>query len=204
LGYGINNSCVFILWIDYSRETPMKPDAAKHCERDEDRVEWMRSVMDRHEGPLLRYTARILGGDLERGRDVVQDAFLKLWKSDRFGVDDNAAQWLFAVCRNGAVDVLRKEKRMIGLSDEIKHTHAAPGDGPDAIIEDQEDAQQVNRAMSQLPENQQEVLRLKFQNGFTYKQIAQITGLSVSGVGFQIHTAMQTLRRKFKVDGLVA
>ena len=93
---------------------------------------------------------------------------------------------------------------MIGLSDEIKHTQAAPGDGPHEIIEDQEDAQQVTRAMSQLPENQQEVLRLKFQNGFTYKQIAQITGLSVSGVGFQIHTAMQTLRRKFKVDGLVA
>ena len=182
----------------------MTPDKPEHSKRDDGRVEWIRAVMERHEGPLLRYAARMLGGDLERGRDVVQDTFLKLWKSDRFGVDDNVAQWLFAVCRNAAVDVLRKEKRMIGLSDEIKLTQAASGSGPQAIAEKQEAAGQVNLAMAQLPENQQEVLRLKFQNGFTYNQIARITGLSVSGVGFQIHTAMQTLRRKFKVAGLVA
>ena len=181
----------------------MKPDKPKHSRLHDDRVKWMQAVMDRHEGPLLRYTTRILG-DLERGRDVVQEAFLKLWKSDRFGIDDNAAQWLFAVCRNGAVDVLRKEKKMTGLSDEIKRTHAAAGSGPHAIAEKQEAAGQVAHAVAQLPENQQEVLRLKFQNGFTYKQIARITGLSVSGVGFHIHTAMQTLRRKFKVAGLVA
>ena len=181
----------------------MKPDKPKHSKLHDDRVKWMRTVMDRHEGPLLRYAARILG-DLERGRDVVQEAFLKLWKSDRFGVDDNVAQWLFAVCRNGAVDVLRKEKRMIGLSDEFQKTQPAPGSGPQAIAEKLEAAGQVKVAVSQLPENQQEVLRLKFQNGFTYKQIARITGLSVSGVGFHIHTAMQTLRRKFKVAGLVA
>lgn len=181
----------------------MKPDKPKHSRLHDDRARWMQTVMDRHEGPLLRYAARILG-DLERGRDVVQDAFLKLWKSDRFGVDDNVAQWLFAVCRNGAVDVLRKDKRMTGLSDEIKKTHAATGSGPHAIAEKLEAAGQVSLALAQLPENQQEVLRLKFQNGFTYKQIARITGLSVSGVGFHIHTAMQALRRKFKVAGLVA
>ena len=182
----------------------MTPDKPKHSKLHDDRIKWMSAVMDRQEGPLLRYAARILGGDLERGRDVVQETFLKLWKSDCFGADDNAAQWLFAVCRNAAVDVLRKEKRMIGLSDEMKHTQAASGSGPQVIAEEQEAAGHVNLAMSQLPENQQEVLRLKFQNGFTYKQIARITGLSVSGVGFHIHTAMQTLRRKFKVAGLVA
>ena len=181
----------------------MKPDKPKHSKLHDDRVKWMSAVMDRHESPLLRYAARILG-DLERGRDVVQETFLKLWKSDCFGVDDNEGQWLFAVCRNGALDVLRKEKRMIGLSDEIKRTHAAAGSGPQAIAENLETAGQVTVAVAQLPENQQEVLRLKFQNGFTYKQIARITGLSVSGVGFHIHTAMQTLRRKFKIAGLVA
>ena len=183
--------------------SPMKPDKPKHSKLHDERARWMQAVMDRHEGPLLRYAARILG-DLERGRDVVQETFLKLWTSEQFGVDDNAGQWLFAVCRNRALDVLRKEKRMVGLSDEIKRTRAAAGDGPPAIAEQDESAARVNHAVAQLPENQQEVLRLKFQNGFTYKQIARITGLSVSGVGFQIHTAMQTLRKKFKLAGLVA
>jgi len=62
--------------------------------RDDERVQWMRMIMDRHEGPLLRYATRILG-DRDRGCDVVQETFLRLWKSDRFGAPDNAAQWLF-------------------------------------------------------------------------------------------------------------
>ena len=60
------------------------------------------------------------------------------------------------------------------------------------------------RAMRALPANQQEVLRLKFQNGFSYKQIAGITGLSVSNVGFLIHTGIQRLRKRFKATGLIA
>ena len=164
----------------------------------------MRMAVEQQQGPLVRYVTQILNGDLERARDVVQDAFMKLWKSDRFGADDKAAPWLFAVCRNAAVDVLRKEKRMIGLSDEIKRNQVALGAEPQVIVEKQEAAGRVTQAMSQLPKNQQEVLRLKFQNGFTYKKISEITGVSVSGVGFQIHTAMETLRRKFKVAGLVA
>ena len=48
-----------------------------------------------------------------------------------------------------------------------------------------------------LPANQQEVVRLKFQNGFSYKEISQITALSVSNVGFLIHTAVARLRTEF-------
>jgi RNA polymerase sigma-70 factor (ECF subfamily) len=47
------------------------------------------------------------------------------------------------------------------------------------------------------------VIRLKFQNGFSYKQIAGITGLSVSNVGFLIHTGIQALRKRFRADGLL-
>lgn len=48
-----------------------------------------------------------------------------------------------------------------------------------------------------LPTNQQEVVRLKFQNGFSYKEISRITALSVGNVGFLIHTAVAHLRREF-------
>ncbi len=48
-----------------------------------------------------------------------------------------------------------------------------------------------------LPPNQQEVIRLKFQNGFSYKEISRITSLSVSNVGFLIHTAVARLRTEF-------
>ena len=51
--------------------------------------------------------------------------------------------------------------------------------------------------MDRLPARQQELLRLKFLNGFSYKQISRITALSVSNVGFLIHSAVTRLRREF-------
>jgi len=53
------------------------------------------------------------------------------------------------------------------------------------------------KLIGELPRNQQEVIRLKFQNGFSYKEISRITALSVTNVGFLIHTAVTQLRREF-------
>ena len=53
-----------------------------------------------------------------------------------------------------------------------------------------------------LPENQQEVIRLKFQHGLTYREIAGVTKHSVSHVGVLIHAGMKTLRQKLAGDGL--
>ncbi len=77
------------------------------------------------------------------------------------------------------------------------------GDSPPAEAERREEVGQVAKALEALTANQQEVIRLKFQNGFSYKQIAGITGLSVSNVGFLIHTAIGKLRDRFRADGLI-
>jgi RNA polymerase sigma-70 factor (ECF subfamily) len=56
--------------------------------------------------------------------------------------------------------------------------------------------------LGRLPENQGEVLRLRFQHQLTYKQIADVTGLSVSNVGFLIHTGLKSLRERFAGSAL--
>lgn len=165
-------------------------------------VEWLRSVMSAYEGALLRYAVRILG-DVERGRDVVQETFLRLLKSDRGPGDDHLAEWLFTVCRNRALDVCRKERRMKHLGEYAEQSQPSREASPPTIAARREQAAEVASALGNLPENQQEVLRLKFQNGFSYKEIAGITGLSVSNVGFLIHTGIQNLRKRFKAAGLL-
>ena len=50
-----------------------------------------------------------------------------------------------------------------------------------------------------LPENQQEVLRLKFQAGLSYREISRVTELSVSNVGYLIHTAIKSIRQAMNV-----
>jgi RNA polymerase sigma-70 factor (ECF subfamily) len=76
-----------------------------------DRNAWVRAAVERFEGPLARYAFRIVG-EMESARDIVQETFLKLCGQDRDRVEPHLAEWLFTVCRNRALDVLRKEKRV--------------------------------------------------------------------------------------------
>ena len=67
-------------------------------------------------------------------------------------------------------------------------------------VEQQETVDQVSHFIKGLSENQRDVVRLKFQNGLSYKEISNITQLSVSNVGYLIHTAIKSLRRDLQVD----
>ncbi|HUT00839.1 MAG TPA: sigma-70 family RNA polymerase sigma factor [Phycisphaerae bacterium] len=169
---------------------------------DDRSVEWFRSVLAAQEGPLLRYAGRILG-DVERARDVVQETFLRLLKSGKGPGDNHVPEWLFTVCRNRALDVCRKERRMTYLGEHAESVQPSREPAPPAEADRQEQVGHVTAALRSLPQRQQEVLRLKFQNGFSYKQIAGITGLSASNVGFLIHTGIGTLRRRLKAAGLL-
>lgn len=169
---------------------------------DEDRVAWMRAAMTEYEGPLVRYARRITG-DLETAREVSQDTFLKLWKTDRTQVDGRLAEWLYTVCRNRALDVVRKERRMTRLT-EPQAEAAAAGEihSPNGSSQTPtpEGRHVMLTALARLPERQQEVLRLKFQGDLSYKEIAGVMGLSVSNVGFLIHTGLKSLREIMHVQ----
>ncbi len=156
-----------------------------------------------HEAALLRYAGRLLG-DPHRACDVVQDVFVRLLAAPRAEVETHLAEWLFTVCRHRAVDVLRKEGRMSRLEPTSSPSEAGTPPGlvsseprPGDAMEAEETRAELLRLIDRLPASQQEVIRLKFQTGFSYKEISRITELSVSNVGFLIHTAVQRLRAEF-------
>ena len=193
-----------------------------------DAHEWFRTVVDRFEGPLVRY-AKSITGDTERARDVVQEAFLRLHREftlsassngqamngraapsplpspvegegDRQHRPENVQAWLYTVCRRQALDVLRKETRMKTLD----HAQAAVCECPlptqVSAVERQESQSQLLRLLADLPANQQEVVRLKFQDGLSYRDIAEITGLTSSNVGYLLHVALKRLREPLAVS----
>ena len=75
---------------------------------------------------------------------------------------------------------------------------------PDAEVERRETAGEILRLVATLPFNQQEVVRLKFQNGLSYQEISAITSLTVTNVGFLLHTAIKNLRRDLQPASNVA
>ena len=161
-----------------------------------DASSFVQAAVARHQAPLLRYATRLLGGDADRARDVVQDTFVRLLAQPPAQVDGHVAEWLFTVCRNRSHDVLRKEGRMKRFEEGQVEQLTAPDPRPGRTLERAEQHETVLRLIGQLPHNQQEVVRLKFQNGFSYQQISRITSLSVTNVGFILHTAIKALRQE--------
>jgi RNA polymerase sigma factor (sigma-70 family) len=158
---------------------------------------WIVAALQEYESRLVRYATWILG-DLERAREVVQETFLKLCKENQSRVSGHLAQWLFTVCRNLAFDVRKKENRMSPLGD--AEAVGAIFDRPLQNIEREETMSQVQRVMETLPKNQREVIILKFQHDLSYKEISEITKLSVTNVGFLIHTGIKTLRKELLAE----
>lgn len=182
------------------------------------------ALLDRYERVLIRY-ARSITGDLDSARDVVQETFIKVAQmqtrsaergarkeppgtEDRDGGDrllprsafraPRLEAWLFTVTRNGALDHQRKHSRIIPMTLPDDRACAAPG--PDATLEQRENATVIFGMLDALSANQREVIRLKFQNDLSYREIAGVTGLTVTNVGFLIHAGLKKLRELLRAQ----
>ena len=152
-------------------------------------------ALESFEKPLVRYAYR-LTGNVEQARDVVQDTFLRLCRQPVHKLeqlDGHLKEWLFTVCRNRAIDTLRKEGRM----NTLEHPElATTNETPDHALEAREQEARVLESVQALPTRQREMVHLKFVEGLSYRQIAKITGDSVSNVGYILHTALRALRQR--------
>jgi len=174
----------------------MSPD------HDSETSRWIAGVLAEYEQRLARYAAGITG-DADAARDVVQDVFLQLCRAKRGAVEGHLAAWLFKVCRHRALDVRRKERRMTLTMNGRLDRIAPPADSaPHRLAEapaDETIAGGMLTALATLPERQQELLRLKFQAGLSYAEIARCMDLTTTNVGFLIHTALKKLREHCRV-----
>ncbi|MDE0570020.1 MAG: sigma-70 family RNA polymerase sigma factor [Verrucomicrobiales bacterium] len=159
----------------------------------DEREEIVHRALIEFESALIGYAASIVKDD-DRAKDVVQDTFIKLYEQDPEKVKESLKAWLFTVCRNRCFDVIRKEKRMINVEDDQLTVIRDAADDPSRAAERADEHSNVIKFLDRLPQNQREVIRLKFEGDMSYKEISQITQLSVSNVGFLIHAGIKRLR----------
>ncbi|QDT03610.1 ECF RNA polymerase sigma factor SigL [Rubripirellula lacrimiformis] len=149
-------------------------------------------IVDRYQRPLLAYAARMNGGDWQGSQDAVQETFLRLCRERPEKIDARIAAWLFSVCRSRVIDMQRTARAMpIDVSQS-----PMPDPAPDAQTAaiDAEEHVHLDTLMDGLSPRQQEVLRLRMTGRLSYREIADVTGLSVSNVGFHLHEAVRSLR----------
>ncbi len=186
------------------RELISKPESGTSAESEllTPQSEFIKRALEQYQSHLIHY-ALTLTGNLDQARDVVQDTLLKLCRQPPDSFQGNLAPWLFTVCRNGAFDLQRKERRMTTAA-ELSEQPSTMQQSPEATVIARDSADRVFRMLDQLPDNQQEVIRLKFQNEMTYQEIADVTGLSVTNVGFLLHTAIKRLRELLQSEQLLS
>ena len=162
------------------------------------RLDRIRSAIDQYQGRLIAFAARITG-DWESARDVVQDTFLRLCLQDLDGIADHLPAWLFRVCRNRALDVRKKEGPLEPFDEAPNQSTHRAGDDPHRLLETSDKTRRLLAAVAELPAAQQEVLRLRFQEELSYKEISAITLHSVTNVGFLIHTGIRQVRERLRL-----
>jgi RNA polymerase sigma-70 factor (ECF subfamily) len=112
------------------------------------------------------------------------------------GLDTSDARhveaWLFTVTRNRALDYVRKHSRIIAMP--LPEERASEERGPDEALASRDAAEWLLKLLDELTPNQREVIRLKFQNDLSYQEISEITGLTVTNVGFLLHVGLKKLR----------
>lgn len=156
-------------------------------------------ALDQFERPLLRYAARLLNGDQDAARDAVQHAFMKLCERQE-GNDseaekfDNVAPWLYTVCRNRAMDHWRQSKREptveAGNSNGVYTRELGPADQ----LEKTAMLKLIQQLISRLSDSEKEVAEL-WSQGFSNREVADITGKSEGAVRVCLHRAIKSLRK---------
>ena len=143
---------------------------------------------------IRRYAARLLS-DPESAQDVAQEVFLRLEQNREEILQPRA--WVYRTARNLVVDLFRKKGKMDHSDEAVDNLPAeATRFSPALLAEKKETIEMLNKKMNNLSARHREVLRLKFQEGLKYAEIAEVLELSVPTVGWLIHEAVTKLRRE--------
>ncbi len=154
---------------------------------------WFQKTMREQQGGLIRYTHKILRNE-ESAKDVVQDGFIKLWDQKYPESEALVPPWLYRVCRNLAIDIYRKNQKLISLEEASEHFELLGSE------EEKFMGREVFIALKSLPKKNQEVMVLMFSEGLSYKEIAEVTSLTTSYVGVIIHQSIKALREGLKEE----
>jgi len=125
--------------------------------------------------------------DEDRAGDIVQDSFEKLWRHVAEIDFSVAKSWLFSTAYHTMIDIIRKEKRMNGMEEsyETELLTDSHYTGLNEIL---------HAALERLPDQQKTAVLLRDYEGYSYKEIGDITGLSEAQVKINIYRGRMTLR----------
>lgn len=169
------------------------------------RAETIEELFAALESPLLSYALRLTG---ERGpaEDVVQEAFMKLHAE--FDQVREPRRWLYRTVHNLSLNQRRQASKLVSL-ERSPENGAPPTDTtdpqplPDEQIARWEGIGLVRLSLNALDDRSRELVRLKFNENLSYKEISTRTGLTTGNVGYLLHHALKAIAAELTKNGIV-
>lgn len=158
----------------------------------------LESLYDRYRSTAYALALRVTG-DVGLAEDVVQDAFVGVWRNaGRYAETRGSVRgWLLAVVRHRSIDVLRRRRNDSALGDNEEPTSTpavltVPDIWPE--VAGHLDAEHVRKALGSLPAPQRQAIELAYFEGLTQREIAQKVGIPLGTVKSRIRLGMQKMR----------
>ncbi len=162
-------------------------------------------LLRRHQNKLYSYIFKVVKNE-DVANDIFQDSFVKAImtiKQGRYAATGKFAAWISRIAHNLIIDHFRQEKSENQQSADIENVdifnkkELSDGTIEDFMIE-QQTLDNVRELIARLPEQQQEVLQLRFYKDLSFKEIAELTNVSINTALGRMRYALINLRRLAK------
>ncbi|MGW0598961.1 sigma-70 family RNA polymerase sigma factor [Streptomyces sp. NPDC002776] len=169
---------------------------------DEQRDRFIDELYEQHGGSTVRYAARLLGGDWHRAEDILQEAALRAWKhASALGMNASEVRpWLWTTVRNLTIDHHRAERRRPADCTPLATLDLSVPDPTDQLLR----GRLILDALSDLPEQQRQVICLLYYGQFNAAQAAEHLGIPLGTVKSRSYYALRALRRALEARGAAA
>ncbi|MCB0805993.1 MAG: sigma-70 family RNA polymerase sigma factor [Bacteroidales bacterium] len=160
-------------------------------------IDFFACLYERYEPRLLRYIRKISGASHDEAGDILQDAFIKIWKNlHSFNDELKLSSWLYRIVHNETISFFRKKKSW-GKNNivELGNTHIP--DMPDNSETDTDPEERyflTHMVLDQLALKYKEVLVLKFMEKMSYEEISDILKLPEGTVAARINRAKKLFK----------
>jgi RNA polymerase sigma-70 factor, ECF subfamily len=156
-------------------------------------------LYDRHARVAFSLAFRLLG-DRAAAEDLVQDAFLAVWRGSAAysPARGSLRNWLLSILHNRGVDRLRTSAAMARRQEALEQVAARQPDGPDTAEQGlgRAVAGTVRDELGSLPEEQRAVLKLAYYGGFTHQEISEMLELPLGTVKSRMRLGLERLRHR--------
>ena len=155
-------------------------------------------VVEKYSKPIYNLVIRLIGQNQDTN-DLTQEIFIKVFESlARFDQDKRFFPWLYTVALNVIRNYKKKTKKESTLKSENQDTDTASQalSRPDLIVSRKQQAERLNQHIQGLPESLQEAIVLRYYQDCSFKEIADVLGVSLSAAKMRVYRGLKKLAQR--------